>query len=156
MVMTQLLKKRRDDLSRVPLFAECSRRELRQVAGLTTEHHVSAGHVLTIAGEPGYECFVIVAGSASVFRDGLQLAMLGPGELFGEMALLDRGKRTATVIAESDMVLLVMSRAEFSCFETQVPSAARKMLRTLATRLRQADDGWAASVATHRLLRLPS
>jgi CRP-like cAMP-binding protein len=156
MVMTQRLRKRRDALAHVPLFAECTGRELRQVEGLTTEHRVPAGHVLTIAGELGHECFVIMAGTASVFRDGLQLAVLGPGEVVGEMALLDRGKRTATVIAESDMVLLVMNRAEFSSFQTQVPSAARKMLRTLATRLRQADDGWAASVATHRLLRLPT
>ena len=145
MFTPRISNERRDRLAAVPLFSQCTRRELERISSLTTEHTASAGDVLTIAGQPGQECFIIESGTASVYRDDLKLDVLGPGALFGEIALLDQGPRTATVVADTDMVLLVMSRSEFSRVHVLAPSVARKMIKALATRIRRADDGWASS-----------
>jgi CRP/FNR family transcriptional regulator, cyclic AMP receptor protein len=145
MFTSRISNERRERLAAIPLFSQCSRRELDRISSLTTEHAACAGDVLTIAGQPGQECFIIVSGTASVYRDDLKLDVLGPGALLGEIALLDRGPRTATVVADTDMVLLVMSHSEFSRVHALAPSVARKTIKALATRIRRADDGWASS-----------
>ena len=86
-----------DHLAQVPLFAECDKRQLQQVAAAAVEISVEAGKVLVREGEPGHECFVIVTGSATVTRDGATLANLGPGAVVGELAPLTGGVRTATL-----------------------------------------------------------
>ena len=129
-----------DLLRRTALFAACSNTELARIASLTTEHNVAAGHVLMKTGEPGLEFFVIVEGKAKASRKGVELASLGPGSFFGELALLDGGERTADVTAETDMRLLVLSRREFSTLFLSVPSVARKMMGELGARLRKADE----------------
>jgi len=141
MVQLRLRKNQRIDLLRgVALFAGCSAAELGRIATLTTEHDVEAGQVLTKRGEPGLEFFVIVDGKATATRKGVELAVLGPGSFFGELALLDGGKRTATVVADTDMRLLVLSRQEFSSVFFLVPSVARKVIAELGQRLRQTDE----------------
>lgn len=141
--MTQLrLRKdqKMDLLRRVDLFAGCNRGELGRIASLTTDHRANAGDVLMKRGEPGLEFFVIVEGKAKASRKGLELATLGPGSFFGELALLDGGRRTATVVAETEMRLLVLSRQEFSSLYHLVPSVAGKIIGELGARLRRTDE----------------
>src|SRR5205085_9940340 len=90
-------------------------------------------------GAPGHESSLILDGSASVFRDGRKIATLGPGQYFGEMALLDRGPRSATVTADTDMTMLVLGQREFAGVLDEVPGLARKLLAAMAVRLREAD-----------------
>jgi len=141
MAALRLRKNHRVDLLRgVELFSGCSNAELGRIASLTTEHHAKSGQVLTERGEPGLEFFIVVDGQAKATRKGVPLATLGPGSFFGELALLDGGERTATVVAETDMRLLVLSRREFKSLHHAAPSVANKMLVELGSRLRKADD----------------
>ena len=133
----------RDDklalLSEVSLFSACTKRELRRIASLADEIEVPQGKVLTRQGDPGRECFVITRGRAKATMRGRGSTTLRPGAFFGEMALLDRGPRSATVTAETDMHLLVLSSREFSALVEEVPSVARRIMRGLAERLREAE-----------------
>jgi CRP/FNR family transcriptional regulator, cyclic AMP receptor protein len=141
MATLRLLKSKRIDLLHgVQLFSGCSNGELGKIASLTTEVHAKAGKVLTKRGDPGLEFFIIVEGKATATRKGVHLATLGPGSFFGELALLDGGKRTATVIADTDMRLLVLSRGEFNGLHHVAPSVSAKMLAELGARLRSADE----------------
>jgi CRP/FNR family cyclic AMP-dependent transcriptional regulator len=127
-------------LADVALFSRCSKTELARIASLSSEHQASAGDVLTRRGDRGSEFFVIVEGKATATRDGVVLAHLGPGSFFGELALLDRGPRTATVVADSDMRLLVLSTSEFCTLKSMVPSVSDKIIDELAARLRKTDE----------------
>lgn len=129
-----------DPLSQVPLFSGMSRRELAAVRRLSTPLGPQpAGKVLTKQGEPGDEFFIIIDGEAAVTIDGKQVAKLGPGDFFGEMALLDRGPRTATVTCVTDLQVEVISRPEFAQLLEDAPALTRKILAGLAARLREAD-----------------
>jgi CRP-like cAMP-binding protein len=124
-------------LKGVWLFEQCTRRELEALARIATPEVVSAGRTLAVEGSIGREFVVVVEGSAVATVDGDEIGRIGPGSFFGELALLDPGPRTATVRAETDMLVLVMSRAEFdSLVERAIPSVGRRMLVTLAQRLR--------------------
>lgn len=103
------------------------------------------GQVIVREGEFGSEMFMILAGSVRVVkeREGLEtvLATLGPGEIFGEMALVEDGKaRSATAIANGDVTLLVMDRAEFLEQVRRDPKLALDILKSLCNRLRQVDE----------------
>jgi CRP/FNR family transcriptional regulator, cyclic AMP receptor protein len=126
-------------LSQVQLFAACSKRDLSRIAFLTEEIEVPAGRVLTRQGDPGREAFVISEGQAKATIRGKRSAKLGPGECFGEMALLHSAPRSATVTAESDMRLLVLGSREFSTLIDDVPVIGRRVLAALAERLREAE-----------------
>ena len=126
-------------LSQVQLFSACSKRELAHIAALTTEIEVPAGRVLMRQGDPGRECFVIEEGTARATMRGRETTKMGPGECFGEMALLHAAPRSATVTAESDMHLLVLNSREFSTLLEDVPSVARKVLAAVGERLRNAE-----------------
>jgi CRP/FNR family transcriptional regulator, cyclic AMP receptor protein len=127
-------------LSEVPLFSSCTKRELSRIASLTDQIEVPEGRVLTRQGEPGWDCFVIVDGHAKAAMRGRRAVKLGPGSFFGEMSLLDRGPRSATVTAETDMHLLVLGSRDFSALLVEVPTVARRMLQVLAERLREAEQ----------------
>jgi CRP-like cAMP-binding protein len=126
-------------LAEIPLFSACSKRELQTVSGLTTALTIPAGKVVTSEGQPGREFVVILDGKATVSIHGTEIATLGRGDFFGEIALLDGGPRTATVVAETDLVARVISHAEFSQMLEDVPAMARKLLVGVAARLRDAD-----------------
>ncbi len=134
-------KVRKLGMENITLFSRCTERQLRKISALMTDLRVPAGKVLARTGEPGEEYFVIVAGSARVVRQGATIDILGPGSHYGDIALLDGGLRTDTVVAETDMELLVLSRSEFSNDDFLAPSVARKMLAELAARLRRAEEG---------------
>lgn len=118
------------------LFRACGDRELAAAAKLVDETTRPAGTVLMHQGRPGYECFVLVTGQATVTRDGQVLAQLGPGEVIGEMSLLDTAPRSATVTLDTDAELLVLDTASFDRLLEEAP-VAKAMLRSLAERLRE-------------------
>lgn len=128
-----------DHLAQVPMFSACSKKDLQMIARASDEVQVASGKTLVEEGQPGHEFFLIVGGTATVLRNGRKIATLGPGQYFGEMALLDRGPRSATVRADSDMTVLVLGQREFSGVVDEVPGLARKLLQYMATRLRDAD-----------------
>jgi CRP-like cAMP-binding protein len=128
-----------DALRSVGLFADCSTRELQVIARICTRDQVDKGTVLTKQGDAGRECFVIADGSAAVEIDGRNLATIGPGDCVGEMAVLDGGPRTATVTAQSPMTFYVLTAAEFRTLLDASPSILRKVMMSLARRLRNAE-----------------
>jgi len=132
--------KGKSDLSSIWLFSECSGREQRQIAKALEEVIVPAGRVLIEEGTLGRDFFLIASGTATVRRNGRKVATLGPGQHFGELALLDRRPRTATVVSESEMDLLVLGQREFNGLLETTPSLARKLMAAMATRLREQDS----------------
>ena len=127
------------DLAEVPLFSACSRKELQIVARQTERLHAEPGRVLVREGAAGAEFFVILDGEAEVTRHGRRVAILGPGDFFGDLALLDRAPRNATVTARTAMELAVLGQREFAAMIDEVPGFAHKLLSGLAHRLREYD-----------------
>ena len=128
-----------EHLAKVPLFSACSKKELQNIARASDAVEIPAGKVLVEEGKPGHEFFLIINGTASVKRGKREVAKLGPGQYFGELALLDRGPRSASVIAKDDMEVLVLGQREFAGVIDEVPTLAHKLLTTMAQRLREAD-----------------
>jgi hypothetical protein len=120
-----------DALRSLRLFSACTSKELEQIARLTDEVAVPAGHRIVTQGEPGREAFVIVDGTASVLLGDSPIADLGPGQHFGELALLDGGTRTANVDAVTDMTLLVIYRPAFMGLLDEQPGIARRVMATI-------------------------
>jgi CRP-like cAMP-binding protein len=126
-------------LGQVSLFSECNSKELSRIAALADEIEVDKGTVLTKEGLPGRECFVVSSGKAKCTLRGKRLATYGPGDVFGEMALLDNEPRAATIAAETDMVLFVVDSRSFWGLCEQAPSVARKIMKSIAQRLRRVE-----------------
>jgi CRP-like cAMP-binding protein len=138
-----------EELAGAGLFSACSKRELSAVARSCTPLEVQDGFVLTKQGLPAQECFVIASGRAKVVIGGHQVATVGPGDCVGEVALLDKGPRTATVVATTPMRLWVMNRREFNSVLDASATISRKLLVSLAGRLRNAPaDGTAQSASS--------
>jgi CRP-like cAMP-binding protein len=129
-----------EHLSKVPLFSALSNKDLQKVAKASDEVTLPAGKVLMEQGQTGREAFVILEGEAVVKRNGRKVATLGPGACIGELALLDRGPRTMTVEAASDMKALVLGQREFSGVIDEVPGIAHKLLASLAGKVRELDQ----------------
>ena len=134
------------DLSKIWLFSTSSGKDLRTIKRALEEITVPPGRILCEQGTIGREFFLIVSGEASVRRNGRKIATLGPGQYFGELALLDRRPRSATVASETDMNLLVLGQRQFNGVLDSVPALSRKMLAAMATRLREADEKAMASI----------
>jgi CRP-like cAMP-binding protein len=134
------------DLSKIWLFSTSSAKDLRMVRKALEEVTVAPGRVLCEQGTIGREFFLIVKGEASVRRNGRKVTTLGPGDYFGELALLDRRPRSATVVSDTEMNLLVLGQRQFNGVLDAVPALSRKMLAAMATRLREADEKAMASV----------
>ncbi|MFY9586594.1 MAG: cyclic nucleotide-binding domain-containing protein [Actinomycetota bacterium] len=123
-------------LQNVRLFAGCTEGELKRIASLFVEGWRPAGRVLVREDEPGLEFFVIVRGQVSVILHDETVATLGPGDFFGEMSLLDGTPRVASVVAVTDVRLLVIESRGFSALLSAVPVIGARMMRTLSQRLR--------------------
>lgn len=123
-------------LAGIPLFAGLHARQLEQVARYCTEVRVPAGRVLCREGETGHEFFVLESGTVAVSVGGAQVTTLGAGDFFGELALLDAGPRNASVTAESDVDVLVLTRQEFLTVLEEEPVVAVRMLPAIGARLR--------------------
>jgi len=128
-----------DHLQQVPLFAACSRKDLQLVAKRAEDVRVAAGRTIISEGETGHEFFVILDGTARITRRGRKIATIGPGDAFGELALLEKAPRNSTIVADTDMELVVLGQREFAGLIDEVPGFARKLLAGMAHRLREAD-----------------
>ena len=125
-------------LANVPLFSDCSQRDLQTIARVVREIPHPAGTVIAREGEPGVGLFILLDGTAEVSIGGRKKATLGPGEFFGEIALLDGGPRTATVTAKTDVQLLGLTEWVFRGLMSEHPTIALKTLQQMAGRLRVA------------------
>ena len=126
-------------LAHVPLFAGLPSRDLRRVASLAEEVWFNAGRVVAEAGTPGSSFFVILDGEARVTRpgSGRTIRRIGPGEYFGELALLDAGTRTVTVIADTTLDLVRIRRAAFRTMLLEEPLVGVRLMAGLAARIRE-------------------
>ena len=127
-------------LGKVTLFRACSKQDLRRIARLADPDDVKEGETLVSEGQQGKELFVIMSGKATVTRKGRKVATLGPGDYFGELAVLNPAPRTATVKATTPMEVLIVSGRELSVLLADVPIVARKLLAGMALRLQEADS----------------
>ena len=121
-------------LKDVPFFSSISKKDLAAVAQQTDEIDVPEGKVLAREGDIGQEFFVIDSGAAEVTRGGEHVADLGPGDFFGEMALLEAERRTATVTASSAMELIVMTRSSFRALDRTMPEVHATVAQAIAGR----------------------
>jgi CRP-like cAMP-binding protein len=119
----------------VPLFAKCSRRELAEVAQVADEIDLSEGKEMTREGAPGREFFVLLEGTADVRKGKRKINSLGPGDFFGEIALISHSPRTATVVATAPVRALVITDRAFRTLLNHSPSILVKVMEALADRL---------------------
>jgi CRP/FNR family transcriptional regulator, cyclic AMP receptor protein len=127
-------------LRTVWLFEFCTNKEFDAIARLAVPFDLPAGRVLATQGERGDEFFIIVSGRAEATRQGAVIGELGPGSFFGEMALLERLPRVATVTTTEPTTVLVLSGRSFDELVSSMPSVDRKMLVVLANRVRDLED----------------
>ncbi|HEY6876129.1 MAG TPA: cyclic nucleotide-binding domain-containing protein [Candidatus Dormibacteraeota bacterium] len=123
-------------LSQVPLFADCSQRELAFIASRTDEVPVGAGRQLTRQGRPSNAFYVILDGEADVEIDGTKRGVLKKGDFFGEISMLDRGNATASVTTRTPAKLMVMSHAQFRDVVKTSDPILVKVLAVMGRRLR--------------------
>ena len=107
------LKQRIERLRSIPLVGGCTFDQLARVDRLGTQIELREGRILTREGAVGRQCFVVLDGTAIAERGGRRLGLIGPGSIAGEMALLDHEPRTATVVAETPIRVLVLTDREF-------------------------------------------
>lgn len=124
-----------DLLKSVPLFAGCTKSELKQLASSTDEVDLREGYVLMREGRPGREFFVMIDGNVRVTANDKKIADLSGGDWFGEIALLTKVPRTATITATSDVRALVLTDRSFRRVVETMPSIALKVLASVGDRL---------------------
>ena len=127
-------------LQRAGLFADMDRRQAEQIARLLKERHFAKGETVIMEGSGGAAFFLIDSGEATVSRKGVHLATLGPGDYFGEIALIDGGPRSATVTAATDLFCYGLTFWEFRPLVEGNGAIAWKLLQALAKRLRAARE----------------
>lgn len=126
-----------EHLTAIPLFSACSKKQLAHLRSLLTEIVVPAGKVLVREGSTGYECFIIVSGHTEVTIQDELITRFGPGDYFGELSLLDKQPRSASVTAVTECSVVVLSQKEFTQALEETPGLAIKIMANLATRLRE-------------------
>lgn len=124
----------------LPLFAGCTADELDEIDRLSDEVNVAAGRTVMTQGDLGQEFALIVEGEAEIVKDGVTVAVIGPGDYFGEVALLDSITRTASVVARTDLVLEVLDRRGFHTLLDDLPRLSRSLLSGLAHRLAELEE----------------
>ena len=129
-----------ESLSRVPLFAGVGKKELKRLAGQMSERTFPEGHVIATEGETGLGFFLIEDGTARVSVAGETRRDLGPGDWFGEIALIDEGPRSASVTAATDLRCRGLSVWEFRPFVQSHPEVAWPLLQALVARLRDSES----------------
>jgi CRP/FNR family cyclic AMP-dependent transcriptional regulator len=126
-------------LKEVRLFSTCTRKELRAIAKSAKIANIKEGAQIITEGEAGNTMYVVITGTAKVSRGGRKLATVGPGSSVGELALLSKGPRTATVVALSDMEVAIITRRKLMRILEEAPDFARKLLEALADMVREID-----------------
>ncbi len=132
-------RQRVNQLSEVPLFANCSKRELSRLLSRVRSENVDAGHTLFVEGAPSSNLYVILSGSAIVRKNGRRIARLGPGEVVGELSVILGTPRTATVEAETPIEWLVLDQKSLREAIDEVPGLGWKVLQSVAARLDEAN-----------------
>jgi CRP-like cAMP-binding protein len=127
-------------LASVPLFANLDKKHLRQISSLATPIDVAEGKALTREGDIGHEFIIVLEGEAEVKVGEEVVATRGPGDYFGEIALIANRPRTATVVAKTPMKLEVIGRREFQTMLHDNPGIATELLGVTADRLSEIDD----------------
>jgi len=127
------------DLRDIWMFSACSASQLRTIRRAIEEVTVPPDRVLCEEGSVGREFFFIVEGTAAVRRNGRKVATLGPGQYFGELSLLDRKPRSASVTSETAMTVLVLEQRRFNGLIDDMPALSHKLLVAMAERIRAAD-----------------
>jgi CRP-like cAMP-binding protein len=127
--------KTEDWLQKVPLFQGLSKKQLRLVSSLATRLNEPAGTILTKEGRQGHEFIIVLEGEIEVRKGDRIIATRGPGTYVGEIALLDKRPRTATVIAKTPVVIEVIGQREFRGLLGETPELADEILATMAQRL---------------------
>jgi CRP-like cAMP-binding protein len=127
-------------LARCPFFAGLSRGQLMELAKVTEDMEVDEGKAMTREGQSGSEFFVIVDGEVSVTKEGSEVRRLGPGDFFGEIALLEDTPRTATVTATTPLRFFVLTRQAFRSLLAHQPGIADKVTRALEERVRATSE----------------
>ena len=122
-------------LQRIPLFSQCSRRDLGAISSIADEIDLKEGKELTRQGRAGREFFVLIDGTADVRKNNRTVATLKGGDFFGEIALVHDAPRTATVTATSPVRALVIMGRDFKRLLAEQPEIQRKVLVALAERL---------------------
>jgi CRP/FNR family transcriptional regulator, cyclic AMP receptor protein len=121
-------------LKSLPLFKDVPDEELAQIAGFAQEVNVEEGRELVREGDFSYEFMAIEEGEAEVTRDGQHVADLGPGDFFGEMGLLEKTLRNATVTAKTPMKLITLTGWDMKRMERHIPEAIERVRATLEER----------------------
>ncbi len=129
-----------DALARVAMFRDLNKKQLGRLERITRERTFKAGGTIIKEGDEGVGFYLLMSGSVDVTRGGSQLATLGAGDSFGEMALLDNYRRSATVVAKDDVAALVMLRSDFMAELRNNADLAVEMLVLMSRRLREADE----------------
>lgn len=133
-------------LSRLALFETCTKRELSAIASAMVDTERPSGAILTREGRDGGLMFVIIDGEAEVERDGTVIKRLGPGDVIGELSLIDGLPRSANVKAATDVRVLELTREDFIHLANQSPKFLLNLLRSLAMRIRDMDERWPAEL----------
>jgi CRP-like cAMP-binding protein len=122
-------------IRKAPLFARCSRTEMKEIVKLADEIDLREGKEMTREGSPGREFFVLLEGNADVRKNSRKVNTLGPGDFFGEIALVSHAPRTATVIATSPVRALVITDRSFRRLLDDSPEVKTKVMEAMAMRL---------------------
>jgi CRP-like cAMP-binding protein len=128
-------------LKKVPLFGGIPDAQLQRIANGVKERRFESGASIISAGEPGHGFYLIVQGRAEVSRDGRTIRMLGPGDYFGELALVREAPRSATVIAKEPTTCLALTRWDFKGILDANPQIAIRLLETVAARIHDDEAG---------------
>ncbi len=128
-----------DLLKKVPLFSNLSKRHLKEIAQHADQVEVETGRVLAKEGKIGWEFIFVLDGKARVEKNGKLIRQLSRGDFFGEISLIDREPRTATVIAETDMTLLAVHKRFFDHLLDEIPGLQKEILVSLCKYLRRAE-----------------
>lgn len=127
-------------LARVPIFANCTADEIAAIASVAQEGAFQPGQIIVTQGTPGQAFYLVLSGRVEILRDGSSLGAFGPGDFFGEMALLDQAPRSATIRAIDQTSCLMLSSWDFKALLERYPSIAVKLLEVLSRRLRVANE----------------
>lgn len=124
-------------LKQLPLFADLPTKQRGRIASWADEIDLPAGKHLIEQGAFAHEFFLITEGTAEVLHDGKHLADLGPGDFFGEIALLEGHRRTASVVTTSPMRVVVMFSREFDAMDRELPEVAERIRQEMLARRRE-------------------
>ena len=129
-----------DGIRDIGVFTDFDESQRACIAGACSELEVEGGTTLTEQGENGYALFAVTSGTADVLRDGQLVRTLGPGDVFGEIAVFVGGQRTATVVSTAPMRLVMLFNGELARLDREVPEVGKALRASVAERLERDQD----------------